>query len=185
MWGHKPGCSTATRKVEEAESRFAEGVRPQPELSLRSAAPRHLPLSGRRSSRRRCCWLAVPPKPTIPRPHLSGRGVFHHLRVRNASESACGCSRRPPFGDALRRPPRRRLRNSFDALFGPQGRLPAAARRRVFVPQSLGGVGRRREAWNKALQTADTPRLGDLVPLVRFADRRNIPPMWPRGSISA
>jgi tetratricopeptide (TPR) repeat protein len=57
------------------------------------------------------------------------------------------------------------LHKSFDALFGPEGRLPAAARREYTLRSPAAASGARRAAWDRALQAADTPRLSDLVRL--------------------
>ncbi len=57
------------------------------------------------------------------------------------------------------------LQKSFDALFGPEGRLPAAARREYAFRSPAAASGARRAAWDRALQAADTPRLSDLVRL--------------------
>ena len=55
------------------------------------------------------------------------------------------------------------LRKSYDAIFGPEGRLPAAARRAYTFRSPTATAGPKRAAWDRALQSADTPRLGDLV----------------------
>jgi len=57
------------------------------------------------------------------------------------------------------------LRKSFDAMFGAEGRLPAAARREYRFRSPSSVTGPKRAAWDRALQSADTPRLGDLVRL--------------------
>ncbi len=55
------------------------------------------------------------------------------------------------------------LRKSFESLFGPEGRLPAAARREYTFHSPAAAAGPKRAAWDRALHDADTPRLGDLV----------------------
>jgi tetratricopeptide (TPR) repeat protein len=60
-------------------------------------------------------------------------------------------------------PAEEELRKSFDALFGPEGRMPAAARKEYTFHGSAAASGPKRAAWDRALQGAETPRLGDLV----------------------
>ncbi|HWG45631.1 MAG TPA: tetratricopeptide repeat protein [Gemmataceae bacterium] len=55
------------------------------------------------------------------------------------------------------------LRKSFDAMFGPEGRLPAIARRAYTFRSPASTTGPKRTAWDQALQRPDTPHLGDLV----------------------
>jgi tetratricopeptide (TPR) repeat protein len=57
------------------------------------------------------------------------------------------------------------LRKTYDALFGPEGRLPAAARRDYTFLSPKSPAAERRAAWDRALRAGDTPRLGDLVRL--------------------
>ncbi|HEY7310234.1 MAG TPA: tetratricopeptide repeat protein, partial [Gemmataceae bacterium] len=60
-------------------------------------------------------------------------------------------------------PAEEEVRKSFDALFGPEGRMPAAARREYAFRSPAATSGPKRAAWDRAVQSADTPRLGDLV----------------------
>jgi tetratricopeptide (TPR) repeat protein len=57
------------------------------------------------------------------------------------------------------------IQKSFEGLFGPEGRLPAAARREYSFRSPPASAGAKRAAWDRALQAADTPRLTDLVRL--------------------
>jgi tetratricopeptide (TPR) repeat protein len=67
------------------------------------------------------------------------------------------------------------VRESFDALFGPDGRLPEAARHdyQLLPPPAAAGP-ERKAAWDRARQTAGSPSLADLVgiyePLTRGDD---------------
>jgi tetratricopeptide (TPR) repeat protein len=56
------------------------------------------------------------------------------------------------------------LRQSFDALYGPEGRLPEAARHDYQLLPPAGDSGpEKKAAWDKARQSVASPRLGDLV----------------------
>ncbi len=59
------------------------------------------------------------------------------------------------------------LKKTFDDLFNTVGRFPLAARREYTFrkPASGPGAEAKRAAWDRALRTADTPRLNDLVRL--------------------
>ncbi len=53
-------------------------------------------------------------------------------------------------------------RESFEGIFGPKGRLPAAARKEyAFVSPAPSVFGERRAAWDRALAGTDQARLGD------------------------
>jgi tetratricopeptide (TPR) repeat protein len=60
-------------------------------------------------------------------------------------------------------PAEEEVRKSFDALFGPEGRLPAAARREYALRSPSKPTEAKRAAWDRAVRSADTPRLADLV----------------------
>ena len=60
-------------------------------------------------------------------------------------------------------PAEEEVRKSFDALFGSEGRLPAAARRDYTFRSPRNPTEAKRAAWDHALQSADSPRLTDLV----------------------
>ncbi|MGH7169458.1 MAG: tetratricopeptide repeat protein, partial [Gemmataceae bacterium] len=60
-------------------------------------------------------------------------------------------------------PAEEEVRKSFDGLFGPEGRLPVAARREYSFRSPSNPTPTKRAAWDRALQNADTPRLADLV----------------------
>jgi tetratricopeptide (TPR) repeat protein len=62
-------------------------------------------------------------------------------------------------------PAEEEIRKTFDGLFGPEGRMPAAARKEYTFRSPTTATGPKRAAWDRALQSADTPRLGDLVRL--------------------
>ncbi len=57
------------------------------------------------------------------------------------------------------------VRKSFEAIFGDEGRLPALVRREYTFRSPANATGTKRAAWDRALQSADTPRLADLVRL--------------------
>jgi tetratricopeptide (TPR) repeat protein len=60
-------------------------------------------------------------------------------------------------------PAEEELRKSYDAMFGPEGRLPAVARRVYAFRSPKAAAGPKRAAWDRALQSADSPRLADLA----------------------
>src|SRR6185437_14668854 len=60
-------------------------------------------------------------------------------------------------------PAEEELRKTFDAMFGPEGRLPATARRAYTFRAPTTTSEAKRTAWERASQGVDTPRLGDLV----------------------
>jgi tetratricopeptide (TPR) repeat protein len=60
-------------------------------------------------------------------------------------------------------PAEEEVRKSFDALFGPEGRIPAAARREYMFRSPAVTSGPKRSAWDRAVQSTDSPRLADLV----------------------
>ncbi len=62
-------------------------------------------------------------------------------------------------------PAEEELRKSFDSLFGAESRLPSAARREYSFRSPSAAAGPKRAAWDRALRSADTLRLGDLVRL--------------------
>ncbi len=54
-------------------------------------------------------------------------------------------------------------RQLFDQLFGEASRLPAAARREYTLAPVPAAAGDRRAAWDRALHSADSPRLSELA----------------------
>ncbi len=72
-------------------------------------------------------------------------------------------------------------RQTFDNAFGPESRLPEAARREYsFLAPPPGTTGAARAAWDRALASVASPRLGDLVrlfePLTKQAPE--VPAAW-------
>ncbi len=55
-------------------------------------------------------------------------------------------------------------RDAFETLFGPQGRFPELVRKDYpFLPPAASPKGERRQTWDRTLQNAASPRLGDLA----------------------
>ena len=134
-WGQKARLLASQGKVEEAEKALQKAFDLNPNypagLLLRAS------IRFQEGEVRRRAAAGAPRRRGVrsERAIVSGRGVFHHLRVRNADESAGGRARRSAPGDALRA---RRGGSTQVVRLAVRLRRPPARRgaARVLLPQS-------------------------------------------------